>query len=111
MSRYRPTDRLGWVFEIALILKGLDGVLETIGGVLLLAVPAETLNNWLVSATQHELSEDPNDFVFSHLLSFGATHPRDVPDLRRSVLARTRSGESGSRRRRAHETSCGPTPG
>ena len=71
MSRYRPTDRLGWVFEIALILKGLDGVLETIGGLLLLFVPAETLNTWLVTVTQHELSEDPHDFVFSHLLSSG----------------------------------------
>jgi len=28
MSRFRPTGLLDWTFAIALVLKGLDGVLE-----------------------------------------------------------------------------------
>jgi len=73
VTRFRPSGWLDWTFEIALILKGLDGVLEVAGGVLLLAVSKETLVGWLVTLTQHELSENPKDFLFTHLLA-GAHH-------------------------------------
>jgi uncharacterized membrane protein len=69
VSRFRRTGLLDWTFEVALIFKGLDGLLEILGGALLLAVSKETLDAWLVSLTQHELSEDPNDWLFTHLLS------------------------------------------
>lgn len=71
MTRFRPAGLLDWTFEIALILKGLDGVLEIVGGALLLLLSKETLNGWLRAATQHELSEDPHDFVYTHLLESG----------------------------------------
>ena len=71
MSRFRPSGWLDWTFEVALIFKGLDGLLEVAGGFLLLVMSKETLNGWLVGLTQHELSEDPHDLVFSHLLSAG----------------------------------------
>ena len=73
MGRFRPTGVLDWTFEIALVFKGLDGVLEIVGGALLIAVSKETLDSWIVALTQHELSEDPNDFLFTHLIS-GANH-------------------------------------
>jgi uncharacterized membrane protein len=69
----RPSGWLDWTFAVALVLKGLDGVLEMVGGVLLLAVSRQTLLGWVVALTQHELSEDPHDFVFTHLLA-GAQH-------------------------------------
>lgn len=69
MSRFRPAGLLDWTFEIALVLKGIDGLLEVIGGALLLVVSTETLNAWLVALTQHELSADPHDVLFTHLLS------------------------------------------
>jgi len=68
MSRFKPGDQLDRIFEIGIILKGLDGVLETIGGLLLLAVTPTTINRLAARLTQHELSEDPNDFIASHLL-------------------------------------------
>jgi uncharacterized membrane protein len=71
VSRLRPSGWLDWTFEVVLILKGLDGVLEIAGGLLLLLVPRETLSGWLVTLTQHELTEDPHDFVASHLLTAG----------------------------------------
>ncbi len=73
MSRFRPSGLLDWTFEIALIFKGLDGLLEMVGGVLLLVVSKETLVGWVVAVTQHELSEDPRDFVATHVLA-GAQH-------------------------------------
>jgi len=71
VSRFRPSGVLDWTFEIALILKGLDGLLEIVGGAVVLFLSKETLNGWLVALTQHELSEDPNDFLYTHLLDSG----------------------------------------
>jgi uncharacterized membrane protein len=65
------TKRKDWIdktFEIGMILKGLDGILELIGGLFVLLVSPEAINslvNWL---TQHELSQDPHDFIATHLL-------------------------------------------
>ena len=53
---------------MALILKGVDGLLELVGGVLLLVVSPDTINRWAQRVTQHELTEDPRDFVAHHLL-------------------------------------------
>jgi len=70
VSEFKARDRLDQAFEIGIILKGLDGILETVGGLLLLAVTPATINRLAASVTQHELSEDPNDFIASHLLRY-----------------------------------------
>jgi uncharacterized membrane protein len=49
-------------------LKGLDGVLELAGGILLLVVSPAAINRLAVRLTQHELSQDPHDFLALHLL-------------------------------------------
>jgi uncharacterized membrane protein len=53
-------------------LKGLDGLLELAGGALLLLVSPDTLNRWAEQLTQHELSQDPNDYLAHHLLRLTA---------------------------------------
>jgi uncharacterized membrane protein len=68
MSWFRPRDLLDQAFEVGIILKGLDGVLEVIGGLLLLVVSPATIDRVVTSLTQHELSEDPRDFLATHLL-------------------------------------------
>ena len=68
MSWFRPRDLLDQTFEVGIILKGLDGVLEVIGGLLLLVVSSATIDRLVTSLTQHELSEDPHDFLATHLL-------------------------------------------
>jgi uncharacterized membrane protein len=52
-------------------------VLEVIGGLLLLVVPPATVDRVVTSLTQHELSEDPHDFLATHLLktAHGLTGP------------------------------------
>jgi uncharacterized membrane protein len=77
MGWFRSKDLLDRTFEIGIILKGLDGLLELIGGALLLAVSPATINRIVGALTQHELSEDPRDFVATHLLrvSHGLTGP------------------------------------
>jgi len=55
------------IFEGGILLKGLNSVLECIGGVLLLTIHPQTINRLVVWLTQNELSEDPKDF-FANLL-------------------------------------------
>ena len=59
-------------FDITIILKGIDGFLEAIGGVLLLVVSPDALNNLALRLTRAELSRDPHDFVARRLLRLTA---------------------------------------
>jgi uncharacterized membrane protein len=69
---HRRHDALDRTFDIALILKGLDGLLELVGGVLLLVVSPATINRLAERLTQHELSQDPQDFIAHRLLRLTA---------------------------------------
>jgi uncharacterized membrane protein len=51
-----------------LVLKGLDAVLEVLGGILLLIVSPQAISDFVHDVTAHELSEDPRDFVARTLL-------------------------------------------
>ncbi len=61
----RSLDR---TFRISVGLKGLDGALELIGGIVLLFVRPHTIQHLARTLTQHELSQDPHDFISRHLL-------------------------------------------
>lgn len=63
-----PRDALDTTFNIALVLKGLDGLLELVGGVLLLVVSPATIDRVARLLFQHELTQDPHDFVARHVL-------------------------------------------
>lgn len=69
MRGSRQKDLLDRTFEVAIILKGLDGVLEAVGGLILLLVTPATINRIVTTLTQHELSQDPHDFVATHLIN------------------------------------------
>jgi uncharacterized membrane protein len=55
-------------FKISVTLKGIDGALEIIGGAILLFVRPHTIQQWARTLTQHELSQDPHDFIARHIL-------------------------------------------
>jgi uncharacterized membrane protein len=54
-------------FALALAIKGIDGALELIGGLILFVVPPSTISLIFRSLTQHELSEDPHDVIAIHV--------------------------------------------
>jgi uncharacterized membrane protein len=57
------------VFLVSITLKGIDGLLEIIGGFLVLLLNQQSIG-WIIRAlTQHELSEDPNDLLANFLVS------------------------------------------
>jgi len=58
-------------FEIALLLKGINAILEVIGGVLLIFLTPDRLNKIIVFLTQDELSEDPKDIISNWIMRLG----------------------------------------
>ena len=68
MGWFRSKDLLDRTFEVGIVLKGLDGLLELLGGALLLVVSPAAINQIVETLTQHELSEDPHDLIATHLL-------------------------------------------
>ncbi len=65
----RPlSPALDKTFKVGLVLKGLDGILEVAGGIMLLFLSPHAIEHIVRALTAHELSEDPHDFIASHLL-------------------------------------------
>jgi uncharacterized membrane protein len=71
-SNYNPAEHprttTDKAFRISLYLKGLDGVFEAVGGIMLLLVSPAQINHWAIRLTRSELSEDPRDFLANHIL-------------------------------------------
>jgi uncharacterized membrane protein len=61
-------DLLRDAFRTGITMKGVDGLLEATGGVLLWFVKPRAMGGALRGLSLHELSRDPHDFVGVHLL-------------------------------------------
>jgi uncharacterized membrane protein len=64
----RSRRALHGAFEIGIVLKGIDGLFEVLGGVLLYAINPAQINRVLFFLMRHELSEDPRDIVANFLI-------------------------------------------
>jgi uncharacterized membrane protein len=65
---FKPKDWLDRVFEVGIILKGLNGLAELLGGLLLLFATPGSIHRVAVVLTQGELSEDSHDIVARYVL-------------------------------------------
>lgn len=70
------TRALDRAFRISAALKGVDGALEIVGGVIFLVVSPTSIAALAKTLTQHELSQDPHDFIATHLLHAAGTLTR-----------------------------------
>lgn len=68
MERFRPQNLLDKTYEIGIIIKGIDGVLELVGGILVLVLSPGAINGVAHFLTEHELQQDPHDFIANHIL-------------------------------------------
>ena len=68
VTMFKPKDWLDRVFEVGIILKGLNGLAELVGGLLLLFATPGSIRRLAVVLTQGELSEDPHDIIARYLL-------------------------------------------
>ena len=65
----RPlSPALDTTFKVGLVLKGLDGILEVAGGLLLLFLSPAAIEHIVRMLTAHELTQDPHDLIARHLL-------------------------------------------
>jgi len=60
--------RIHQIFEIGILFKGLHGLVECLGGTLLALISTQSITHLVAFATQEELTEDPRDFMASHLM-------------------------------------------
>ena len=60
--------RLHQVFKISVLLKGADALVEIIAGLLVGLVSASSIRHLVNLLTHGELTEDPHDFIATHLL-------------------------------------------
>lgn len=56
-------------FELSLLLKGFDGLLEIFGGILFVFISPSRLNALVGALTTHEISEDPKDLIANVLIT------------------------------------------
>ncbi len=71
MPWFHPKTLLDKTYEIGIIIKGIDGTLELIGGLLVLTLSSGTVASITRFLTQHELSQDPHDFIAVHIQHLG----------------------------------------
>lgn len=71
---FKKLIHANWVhisFELGLLIKGIDSLLEIIGGFLLLYLNPQRMGHLLYLLTYRELSEDPDDLIANALIRFG----------------------------------------
>ncbi len=61
------------LFKLGVVVKGVDGILELLGGAIFLLTDPQTLGVLVRFLTAHELSEDPSD-IFANALRAGIGH-------------------------------------
>ncbi|MDE3137431.1 MAG: DUF2127 domain-containing protein [Acidobacteriota bacterium] len=55
-------------FRAGIVLKGIDGVVETLGGAMVWLLTPDSAARIVRALFRHELAEDPKDFLVNHLL-------------------------------------------
>jgi uncharacterized membrane protein len=73
MSTFKATNTLDKVFEAGIVIKGLDGLVEFITGLVLLFISPTQMHSIIVFVTQGETAEDPKD-KFVKLLFHSTQH-------------------------------------
>lgn len=66
-------DTLDRVFAVGVLLKGLNALVEILGGLVLLLVTRDQLVGWLTGLASGELAEDPHDFIATRLMHWSST--------------------------------------
>src|SRR5437762_3189311 len=61
-------DSVDRAFKAGLLFKAVHGLLEVIGGILLLVIKPEQIQHLVRWLTQGELADDPHDFIATYLV-------------------------------------------
>lgn len=73
MSTPQTRTALDRTFFVSLILKGLDGAVELVGGLALFVITPAQISAVVRAITRHELREDPHDVIANALVHYTST--------------------------------------
>jgi uncharacterized membrane protein len=79
-------DTLDRTFAVGIILKGLNGIIEVVGGLLLLVATPESIGRIVTALTRRELAQDPSDFLATRLLHLSAANTLTPGGLRFAAI-------------------------
>lgn len=71
VNRTKISAVLDKFFAGGIVLKGLDGLAELVGGFILLFLPPTAVQHFITFLTHKELSEDPHDLIANFLIHAG----------------------------------------
>ena len=63
--------RIHQIFAISVSMKGLHAIFEIVSGIALYLTSTATILGWINRYTADQLSDDPGDWVATHLVEFG----------------------------------------
>lgn len=75
---FHPKSLFDDIFETGILLKMLDGLIEVISGVALLAIRPEHIAHWAHQLTSSELIEDPHDFIAGHIVHWASNFTKQA---------------------------------
>ncbi len=70
---FKISQPIDIVFVASLIVKGIDGLVELVGGLALLIFNQPQIMHGVIRLTSHELLQDPHDFVANLLIKTAAS--------------------------------------
>lgn len=68
MLKIRERKILHDLFVIGVIIKGIDGLLELIGGIVLASVKSGSMFKIIQTIFQHEIAQDPTDLIANYFI-------------------------------------------
>lgn len=71
MAWFHPRTLLDKTYEIGIIIKGIDGTFELLGGILILTLSSDTIHRITSFLTASELNQDPHNFIATHIVKLG----------------------------------------
>lgn len=72
MTWFKPATLLDKTYEIGIIIKGIDGILELIGGILILTLNANAIHGITQFLTENALASDPDNIIAIHIAKLGS---------------------------------------
>lgn len=64
-----PQALIDRYFRLAVFVKGFDGILEILGGFLLLFIPLSTIHGLVATLTTHEIAVGPHAFIAQYIVN------------------------------------------
>jgi uncharacterized membrane protein len=78
MPWFHPRSLLDKVFEVSLLIKGIDGLIELLTGLGIWILTPEKLSRWVIRLAQNELKADPSNFIGHYFLHLGQKDAHDT---------------------------------